>query len=163
MTPKRLRRLRGFSYLGPNRYFLTFSAPERRPLFEKPELADCVRRQILRAASTTSYLVSAYCIMPDHVHVLVEGEDGCAALPEFAKRAKQYSGFHGKRVIGETIWQAGYFERVLRETEDTRPVVAYILDNPVRRGLVANAQDYAWSGSGVFAMSDLVDLVQIQR
>ena len=59
------------------------------------------------------------------------------------------------------MWQTGYFERVLRETDDTRAVVAYILDNPVRRGLVTDPRDYPLSGSGLYAMADLVDLVQI--
>jgi REP element-mobilizing transposase RayT len=101
--------------------------------------------------------------MPDHVHLLVEGDDGCAPLAVFLKRAKQYSGFYGKKIIGEAVWQSGYFERVLRENEDTRTVVAYILDNPVRRGLVENARDYPLSGSGRYAMSDLVDIVQIAQ
>lgn len=161
MLPKRLRRLRGFAYVGPNRYSLTFCAHERQALFANRPLADCVRRQILRAASQEGYLVIAYCIMPNHVHLLVEGDDGCAALSDFAKRAKQYSGFYGKRITGVPVWQTGYFERVLRETEDTRTVAAYILDNPVRRGLVESARDYALSGSGLYAMSDLVDLVQV--
>jgi REP element-mobilizing transposase RayT len=99
--------------------------------------------------------------MPNHVHLLVEGDDGCAPLAEFVKRAKQYAGFYGKRISGEAVWQTGYFERVLRETEDTRTVVAYILDNPVRCGLVENARDYPLSGSGMYGMSDLVDIVQI--
>ncbi|CAN5849845.1 hypothetical protein BH24ACI5_BH24ACI5_24250 [soil metagenome] len=161
MHPRRLRRLPGFSYTGPNRYSLTFCAHERRSLFLNTTLADCVREQILRAACTDGYVVIAYCIMPNHVHLLVEGDEGCAPLAAFARRAKQYAGFHGKRVIGGPVWQTGYFERVLRETEDTRTVVAYILDNPVRRGLVENARDYALSGSGRYGMSDLMDIVQV--
>ena len=99
--------------------------------------------------------------MPNHVHLLVEGDDGCSKLCDFAKRAKQYSGFHGKKIIGAPVWQTGYFERVLRETDDTRAVVGYILDNPVRRGLVTDPRNYPLSGSGLYAMADLVDLVQI--
>ena len=161
MRPRRLRRLRGFAYTGPNRYSLTLCAFERRPLFHDVALAACVRTQILRAATATGYIVIVYCIMPDHVHLLVESQDGGSPLPELVKRAKQHSGFHGKRMINAPVWQPGYFDRVLREAEDIRQVVAYILDNPVRRGLVKNAREYPWSGSGVFALSELLDLVQI--
>ena len=161
MPPHRLRRLRGFSYAGPNRYSLTFFAFERRPHFENTALALCVRTQILRAATMTGYIVAAYCIMPDHMHLLVETEEGGSSLPDFMKRAKQYSGFHGRKIIGAQVWQDGYFERVLRDTEDTRTAIAYILNNPVRRGLVENARDYQFSGSGMWALSELVDLVQI--
>ena len=161
MPPNRLRRLRGFDYSGPHRYSLTFCAHDRRPLFDDHELADCVRQQILRTATDDGYVVIAYCIMPDHVHLLVEGSDASAKLSDFVKRAKQYSGFHGKNLIGIRVWQTGYFERVLRESDDTRTLVAYILDNPVRKGLVTDARDYPLSGSGLYAMSDLVDRVQI--
>jgi putative transposase len=130
-------------------------------LFEDAALAECVRTQILRAASTDGYIVIAYCVMPNHLHLLVEGDDDCRPLADFVKRAKQYSGYYGKKIIGEAVWQTGYFERVLRENEDTRTVVAYILDNPVRWGLVENARDYPLSGSGLYGMSDLVDIVQI--
>ena len=161
MHPRRLRRLAGFSYSGPNRYFLTICARDRRPLFENGALAECVRTQILLAADALGYIVVAYCVMPDHVHVLVEAANDCATLPEFVKRAKQLSGFHGRRIIGAAVWQTGYFERVLREREHTHTVVAYILNNPVRRGLVEDPRDYPFSGSGVCGMSELVDLVQI--
>ena len=92
MLPKRLRRLRGFAYLGPNRYSLTFCAHERRSLFENRELADCVRQQILRAARDDGYIIVVYCIMPNHVHLLVEGDDGCSKLSDFAKRAQAVFG-----------------------------------------------------------------------
>ncbi|HJR60553.1 MAG TPA: transposase [Vicinamibacterales bacterium] len=161
MRPTRLRRLPGFSYTGPNRYSLTICAYERRALFENRKLADCVRTHILRAASELGYTVIAYCIMPDHVHILTEGQESSKPLPEFVKCAKQASGFHGRKIIRAPVWQTGYFERVLRETEDTRPVVAYILENPVRRGLVTDPRDYPLSGSGVHAISELLDYVQI--
>ena len=161
MLPNRLRRLRGFAYLGPHRYSLTFCTHNRQSLFDNHAVAGCVRQQILRAATEDGYVVTVYCIMPDHMHLLVEGSDESAKLSDFVKRAKQYSGFHGKNLIGGPVWQTGYFERVLRESDDTRALVAYILDNPVRKGLVKDARDYPLSGSGLYAMTDLVDLVQI--
>jgi hypothetical protein len=41
-----------------------------------------------------------------------------------------------------SLWQDGYFERVLRAHEDTAIVARYIVDNPVRAGLVQRADDY---------------------
>lgn len=160
MHPDRSSQAPGFSYTGPHRYSVTVRAHERRPLFDHRELAGCVRMQILRAASTAGYAVVVYCIMPTHVHLLVEGGAGRSPLTEFVKRAKQYAGFYGKRIIHAPVWQTGYLARMLRESEDTRSVVAYILDNPVRRGLSASPREYPLSGSGVYDTAELLDLVQ---
>jgi REP element-mobilizing transposase RayT len=149
----------GFSYTGPHRYSLTVRAYEQQPLFDNRELAGCVRTQILRAASSSGYAVVVYCIMPTHVHILVEGRGGRSPLPEFVKGAKRHAGFYGRKIIGAPVWQTGYLARVLREAEDTRTVVAYILDNPVRRRLAANPRDYLLSGSGVCERAELMALV----
>jgi putative transposase len=159
MHPDRGWQPPGFSYDGSHRYSLTLRAHERRPLFDNRELAGCVRMQILRAASTAGYAVVVYCIMPTHVHLLVEGLTGSSPLTEFVKRAKQYAGFYGKKIINAQVWQTGYLARMLRDNEDTRSVVAYILDNPVRRGLAATPRDYPLSGSGVCDVAELMDLI----
>ena len=98
--------------------------------------------------------------MPDHCHLVVHGTTQSATLPDFVHRAKQSSGYYGKRVAHRHIWQPGYFDRVLRETEDTRQVVAYVLLNPVRKGLVARPEDYPFSGSGLGTLKELVDSVR---
>jgi REP element-mobilizing transposase RayT len=98
--------------------------------------------------------------MPDHVHVLVEGNSPEARLQNFVKRAKQLSAFAAKRLIKGKLWQTGYFEHVLRASEDTRRVVAYILGNPVRAGLVEDPRVYPFSGSGQYQMEMLVDHLQ---
>ncbi len=75
------------------------------------------------------------------------------------QRAKQRSGYHGKRVIGHAVWQAGYHDRVLRSEADTPAVVAYVLANPVRAGLVENPGDYSFSGSGSHTLAELLEYV----
>ncbi len=162
MHPHRLRRLPDFTYNGPQRYSLTICAHDRTPLFLDAALTACIVTQFLAAADHCKYAVIVYCVMPDHVHILANGAEGCDGLDVFVKRAKQMAGYHGKRVAGQSIWQDGYYERVLRDWEDTRTVVAYILNNPVRRGLVRSAQDYPFSGSGVYSLEELFDFIQIR-
>jgi len=113
----------------------------------------------MRAADLCAFSIVAYCLMPDHMHVLVKGMDDDASLSSFTKRAKQLSGYHGRQLSSEPIWQPGYFERVLRDDEDTRVVAAYILNNPVRAGLVSAPGDYRFSGSGVRSLQDLLEWV----
>lgn len=83
--------------------------------------------------------------MPDHLHLFVRGTAQTADLSEFTKRSKQLSGYHGKRVAKHRVWQSGYFERTLKDDEDGTAVVTYILDNPVRAGLVSSASEYPFA------------------
>jgi putative transposase len=52
-----------------------------------------------------------------------------------------------RRVCGVRVWQRGYHDRVLRDHDPTERVVAYIVGNPVRAGLVSKARAYPYSWS----------------
>lgn len=161
--PTRLRRLNNFSYTGPHRYLLTICAHHKQPLFKNAELVDVIVGQILIAAKACAFEIIAYCFMPDHAHLVVEGSTESASLSAFAQRAKQLSGYHGKRLADGRVWQSGYHERVLRADQDTPSVVAYVLANPVRAGLVENPADYPFNGSGVWTVNELLEYVQSNR
>ena len=49
-----------------------------------------------------------------------------------------------RRLTLAELWQDGYHERVLRHDQATSLVITYMLDNPVRAGLVSNAVDYPY-------------------
>jgi len=63
---------------------------------------------------------------------------------------------------GALLWQPSYFDRVMRNDEDIWKTVQYVLENPVRKGLVENFADYPFSGSDVFTMEQMKDLWQRQ-
>lgn len=86
--------------------------------------------------------------MPDHVHLVVEGTTETSDLRRFVKVVKQRVAyvFRTARNIS-TTWPERYYERVLRSNEATDTVVRCVLDNPVRGGLVVQAEDYAFSGA----------------
>ena len=53
------------------------------------------------------------------------------------------------------MWQAGYFERVLRDDEPELPVARYIIENPVRAGLVTSAGSYPLTGSSRYSIAQI--------
>jgi REP element-mobilizing transposase RayT len=163
MEERRLRRFPHFSYKGFIRYSLTISTHERRPLFTTSTLVETVREQFVQPAPACGFAVIAYCFMPDHLHAFVEGLTAGASLPIFIRKAKQMSGYYGKRVAGQAIWQDGYYDRILRANEDSRSVIAYLLDNPVRAGLVASAAEYPFSGSGLCSLQELLEFGQFRE
>ncbi len=94
--------------------------------------------------------------MPDHLHLLVEGQTDASDCRAFMSKAKQYSGFCHQREFCERLWQRYGYEHVLRSEELTTVVARYILGNPVRAGLVTGVTDYPFAGSDVYDLHDLL-------
>jgi putative transposase len=151
----RPRRLPGCTYRGPGRYFLTFCTNDRHAAFCDGDVAAAVIAQFRRTAKKTEFALLAYCLMPDHAHLLVEGTSAAADLRSFAARAKQTTGQTYARRARRLLWQERYYERVLRADEDARAVARYILENPVRAGLRTPAE-YPHLGSDVWNLEDLL-------
>jgi len=151
--------LRAFDYIGRYRYFLTFCTDGRRQLFINPEVVALVRSQILRSAAHEQFAVVAYCFMPDHVHLLVEAQSESADCRAFITRAKQFAGFLYAKTFGRPLWQRYGFERVLRNDEATLIVARYIVENPVRAGLVTKPESSPFSGSQVYSLGDILAAV----
>lgn len=99
--------------------------------------------------------------MPDHLHLLVEGQSADSDCRRFIARAKQFSGFHYKKTFGDQLWQRFGFERTLRTDEAALSVARYILENPVRAGLVSRVEDYPFMGSNVYTVAEILEAVQL--
>ena len=163
MRTGRPERLRGFSYTGFHRYSLTFCTLDRVPLFTTRDVVDPVKSQILRAASERAFDVIAYCFMPDHVHIVVAGVSEHSDLKAFLKLAKQLSGYGYKKQTGRRLWQPYPYEHVLRDDESLARTIRYVLENPVRAGMVRDPRDYPFLGSGVHMLGDLLDFAYERR
>src|ERR1041384_1124545 len=143
----RPRRIDGISYLGFNRYFLTFCVRSRARVFVDATIIEAALLQFRKTAALERFSIIAYCFMPDHVHLLVEARDDRSDLKRFAKLAKQRSGAAHALAGQGKLWQEGYYERILRDDEALRDVARYIIANPVRAGLVTSPLEYPYSGS----------------
>ena len=150
-------------YVGPNRYFLTFCTAGRNRWFTRQDDVQLVLDQILRSASALDIEVIAYCFMPDHVHLLVEGLSAVADACRFVHQAKQRTGYaFGLKHPGKKLWQPSYYDRILRDEESTLPVIRYILENPVRAQLVDSPAEYLFSGSPRYALEEILEAARWQ-
>ena len=113
--------------------------------------------EIIKSASEQEdFTVWAYCFMPDHVHLLVEGRTDHSDMKKFVTLFKKRSGYWFKRAYDEKLWEPNYYEHVLRGNEATIAVARYIFRNPVRKGLVEDYIRYPYSGS--FELEDIFNL-----
>ena len=152
------RHLPGFSYVGRHRYSLTFCTFGRLSLFKDAAVVDCVWTQFLRAGHDQDMEITAYCFMPDHVHLIVEAKEETSDLKRFIARAKQLSGYvYSQTHQRRRLWQRYGFEHVLRDDESTQRSVRYVLENPVRAGLVRDPSEYPFIGSSVFDVKELLE------
>jgi putative transposase len=148
-------RLDDCHYRGKFSHFLTAGTYRRRPAFVDEPLCRVVTSQLLRSAATHGFAVTAYCLMPDHAHVLVEAERPEADFVKWVNLWRQLSGFWERQRTGEFLWQEGYWDHTLRDDESALAVAAYIVLNPVRARLVTSPDQYPFTGSSRFSVLEL--------
>ena len=88
----------------------------------------------------------AYCLMPDHLHFLAAPVADGASVLGFAHRFKSVSTrVAWQHHVRGRLWQPRFYDHVVRDTESLSAICDYILDNPLRAGLVASREQYRWS------------------
>jgi putative transposase len=138
-------RLKTFDYLGPFTYSLSLVTRDRVPVFTDRGIVDATMDRLTLSCARYGFCLHAYCFMPDHLHLLVSGQEG-SSLRDFVRHFKQLSGHHYKREHGAQLWQISYYDHVLRKEEDLLAIARYIWDNPMRAGLVQERSEYPYSG-----------------
>jgi putative transposase len=88
-------------------------------------------------------------VMPDHVHlalVPVCDSQGSVPVAEIMQGIKGASAHRINRLLNRRgrVWQEESFDRALRKEEQVQEKLFYMLENPVRAGLVRNPLDYPW-------------------
>lgn len=159
----RPRRIPHYDYTGVQRYFITTCTLDRTPCCTDQAVVGLIVDAFLQTATEHAFTIVVYCVMPDHIHLLLDGDHDGADLKTFMKVAKQRAGFQFKKHTGRRLWQEGYYEHVLRDVEKTEDVIRYIINNPIRKGLVANPLDYPYWGSTRFSREELLHSIGLRR
>jgi putative transposase len=136
---------------------LRFCTESRRPIFTDARAVELVLKHFLQQAGEQGFAILAYCFMPDHVHLLIQGLRADSDCKRFISRAKQFSGFYYKQRHKRQLWQRYGYERVVRDDEATIDVARYILANPLRAGLVKDVREYRFTGSSVVTIGELIE------
>ncbi len=109
-----------------------------------PAIAQMLQEELLRE-DNLKYHLKAWCIMPNHVHVLVQTSN--ASLSAIIRQWKGRSALRANRYLQRkgNFWAKEYFDRYIRNQKHYAAVVQYIRDNPVRAGLVKKPEQWRWS------------------
>jgi REP element-mobilizing transposase RayT len=127
-------------------HFVTFCTYQRWIL---PESARAIVLDCCLHDNDTKILMQAVVVMPDHVHIVfapLANAMEVYSLAEIIGAIKSASAHKINQSLGRTgkVWQTESFDRVLRSSESLDQKIAYILENPVRRGLASVPENYCW-------------------
>ncbi len=98
-------------------YFLTLCTFRRSPYFRIDSTARWLLRVLQEEAAEACFQLHAYCLMPDHLHVLLQGTKAGADLLGFVKVFKHKTSFHFARRAGKRLWQTSFYDHILRGEE----------------------------------------------
>ena len=93
-----------------------------------------------------------YCIMPDHIHLVIGPSPTCDIIQFVAQFKFQALRASWQRGVKGSFWQQGFWDHFLRSDEGVERVVKYVLNNPVRKGMVETWRGYEFAGSLMLEM-----------
>lgn len=115
-----------------------------------PQIAKCVADS-LHFYDDKAYILGAYCIMPNHVHLVcttIEQSDGTfRSLTSVLQSIKSYTAHRANKLLGRSgaFWQAESYDHLVRDHQEYNRIVAYVLNNPYKAGLVIAPEVWLWN------------------
>jgi len=93
------------------------------------------------------YLLHAFVVMPNHVHMLVTPR---LVATKWLAPLKGFTAYRSNQLLdshGQAFWQDESYDHLVRSPEEFDRIRVYIEQNPVAAGLVFDAEEYAWSSA----------------
>lgn len=122
-----------------------------------PECAGIVQSQLLDGHGR-SYRLIEWCIMPNHVHVMIKVNVGFG-LSRIVQHWKGRSALEINRLLNRSgsIWQREYHDRFVRDLDHYYDCRAYIRNNPVKARLCGSPEEWEFSSAGADLRPDAED------
>lgn len=126
-----------------NIYFVTTNSFERQALFHDFSNARIVIENLKYSDEKGITTTIGYTLMPDHLHWLFR-LNYLADLSQAIGRIKGRSAkqINARRKEIRTVWQPGFYDHCLRQDEEIKEVMRYIVANPLRAKIVQHLKDY---------------------
>jgi REP element-mobilizing transposase RayT len=114
----------------------------------------------LSVAVRDSNCNAVYCFMPEHVHAVISGKSPASDTLMAMETFKQQTGWWLKANHPRIEWQRGFHDRIIRNPVEYAETVRYVVNNPVRAGLVERWEDYSFTGAiGLDLREHLLDML----
>lgn len=125
-------------------YYMTTTVTAHRQAFFQSAIAGRLVLDACAVQESEGRAQTLACVvMPDHVHWLLS-LSAAMSLSEVMRRFKGCAARDVNLVLGRSgaLWQKGFHDHAIRSDECLEALARYLIDNPVRAGLVSRLSDY---------------------
>ncbi|OGP65066.1 MAG: hypothetical protein A2170_16680 [Deltaproteobacteria bacterium RBG_13_53_10] len=125
-------------------FSITICTIDRRPLFQNEVWSKTILSSLETGPFGENTERYAFCLMPDHLHLLLAPKKG-----NLIDLIHGWKGFTANLLrrngLSDPCWQRGFYDHALRKEEEIQKVAEYIVNNPVRAGIVDDWTNYPFS------------------
>ena len=145
---RKVVRLKEFDYSDESRaYFVTLRAKKGTRPFQSRGLAGEVIQGLDYLRESRKCRVFAYCVMADHLHLVLSPIGGKRVVSDFIRDLKSYTTRRSWKLgWSGPLWQRTFYDHIGRRREDLVKMCDYIRANPVRAGFVESVSSWPYSG-----------------
>ena len=135
------------NYCGTVRISFTICINDHFPVFVDSKIVDLFVSILSATTKKHSCVNWAYIFMPDHVHIVLEGTKECSNLWKAVVLFKQKTGYWFSKNLPRVQWQKDFYDRIHRHEDELLNHILYVINNPVRKGIVKHWREYRFKGS----------------
>ena len=151
------------NYVAGGTYYFTMVTSNRKKLFSKRTCIESFLSALFTIQSYYHFDLVAYCILPDHIHLIVTLAEDDKDFSSRLKEIKKKTTLAIRQSRGEpnlTVWQKRFWEHTIKDQDDFQNCFDYIHYNPIKHGY-SDKYDWEWSsfwkyyGDGEKAIPDI--------
>lgn len=144
-------------------HHVTHRGNRRSRIFFTPEDRRTYLDQLALSAARYKMSIWAYCLMTNHVHLLVVPKRKDSMSRAIGRTHMMYARvIHARNGWTGHLWANRYYSAPV-ESDGAGMVARYIELNPVRAGLVSNAEDYPWSSASAHCSPKHDPVLEVDR
>lgn len=128
-------------------YFITFNTAKE---FTLSDTAKDITLDSIKFHSDKKYKLHGCVVMQTHVHLILQPLEATPgtfySLAQIMHSIKSYSANSIQRLLNRkgNVWLDENYDRILRDDEEYLEKMDYIVNNPLKAGLVEKPEDYKW-------------------
>jgi len=129
-------------------FYVTVCARNRERILASRDVVDVLQAEWDKSLELYGWAVGPYVVMPDHVHFFCRDVSETTTLSVCVGKRKEWTSKRLRREHGFAVpvWQSEFFDHLLRSDESYGAKWLYVRMNPVRAGLVAQPEAWAYQG-----------------
>ncbi|OGU34170.1 MAG: hypothetical protein A2068_02660 [Ignavibacteria bacterium GWB2_35_6b] len=147
----RLSALQSVRYKEEKRFFKNYddylNKAQHGPTYLKNKEIAQIVFDAIKYRDNKEYKVICFCIMPNHVHLMFMQLENSKTISQIMQSLKWYTAREASKILNRSgsFWQAESYDHIVRDEDEYYRIIKYILNNPVKAGLVEKWDDWEFN------------------